>query len=59
MDKAWNKACKRMRSQGERAVKVNERRWDKKLGTLAREWNALASGPSGGGLGEGRARRVL
>lgn len=59
MDKAWNKACKMMGSQGERAVKTNERRWDKKLGTLARKWNASASGPSKGGRGAGRARRVL
>ena len=59
MVKAWKRACKRMNAQGERAVKTNERSWDKKLGTLAREWNASALGPFKGGRGEGRARRVL
>lgn len=59
MDKAWKKACKKMKAQGERAVKTNDRRWDEKLGTLAREWNASASGPSEGVSAEGRARRIL
>jgi hypothetical protein len=59
MDKAWKKACKRMKAQGERAVKTNGRRWDKRLGTLAREWTASALGPSKGGMAEGRARRIL
>lgn len=53
MDKAWNKACKRMAEQGNREVKAHGRRWDKKLKRLASKWNASASGSLQGGVGRG------
>jgi len=59
MDKAWNKACKRMVEQGNREVKAHGRRWDKKLKRLASKWNASVSGPSRGCRHAGRARRGL